>query len=137
MRKNIDDTLATRARELARILAGRNHIAIDTSAGAVENTVLAAAREYSAQALSKDMRSLREVEASRKCRRNGVYSFCLRCDEEIAPKRLQLIRRAAACHLMQGRDGRTKASNSRGIGCAQRDRNHFGHYLRRRARNDV
>ena len=25
-----------------------------------------------------------------------------RCDEEIAPKRLQLIRRAGACHLMQG-----------------------------------
>jgi len=65
VRKNIDDTLATRARELARTLAGRNHIAIDTSADEVENTVP-------------------------------------RCDEEIAPKRLQLIRRAGACHLMQG-----------------------------------
>ena len=116
VRENIDDTLATRARELARTLAGRNHIAIDTSADEVENTVLAAAREYSAQALSKDMRSLREVEAARKRLRNGVYSFCLRCDEEIAPKRLQVIRWAAACHVMQGRDGRTRPATRAGLG---------------------
>jgi DnaK suppressor protein len=95
--KNIDEALAARSRELARTLTGRSQIAIETSADGVDNSLLAAAREYSAQALSRDMRLLREVEAARKRLRNGVYGICLRCEEEIAPKRLQVIPWAAYC----------------------------------------
>ena len=81
--KTIETALTRRSSELARTLAGRNQIAIETSADHVDNTVLAAEREYSAQALSKDMRVLREVEAARKRLRDGVYGVCLRCEEEI------------------------------------------------------
>ena len=67
------------------------------SADHVDNTLLAAEREYSAQALSKGMRVLREVEAARKRLRDGAYGVCLRCEEEIAPKRLQAIPWASCC----------------------------------------
>jgi DnaK suppressor protein len=95
--KTIDAALTARARELARTLAARNQIAIQTSAEDVENTVLAREREFSAQALSKDMRLLREIEAARKRLRDGVYGICLQCEEEIAPKRLLAIPWTAYC----------------------------------------
>ena len=99
--KSIDAELANHAHELARILSGRNRIAIETSADDVDNTVLAAAREYSAQALAKDTRLLRELEAARKRLRDGSYGVCLRCKEEIAPKRLQVLPWAAHCLACQ------------------------------------
>jgi DnaK suppressor protein len=95
--KTIENALTARARELTRILAARNQIAIEISADDVDKTVLAAGREYSAQALSRNMRLLREVEAARKRLRDGAYGVCLRCYEEIAPKRLQAIPWAACC----------------------------------------
>jgi DnaK suppressor protein len=95
--KTIDTALTRRSSELARTFAGRSQIAIETSADHVDNTLLAAEREYSAQALSKGMRVLREVEAARKRLRDGAYGVCLRCEEEIAPERLQAIPWASCC----------------------------------------
>ena len=101
--KSFDTALTARARELARTLAERNQIAIERSADDFDNGILAAGRESSAQALSQDMRMLRQVEAARDRLRDGTFGFCSRCEEEIAPKRLRAIPWATYCVSCQAK----------------------------------
>ena len=105
--KTFEEVLLARALELARSLAERNQIAIEQSADAIDATLLAAERETSARNLTQEYRLLREVEAARGRMREGTYGVCLRCEEEIAPKRLQAIPWAALCVSCQ-----TKAENA-------------------------
>jgi len=87
----LESALAARARELARSLAERNQITVERSADEVDDALLAAERETSARALSQDLRLLRQVEAARDRLRASTYGVCLRCEEAIAPQRLQAI----------------------------------------------
>ena len=93
----LESALAARARDLARSLAERNQITIERSADEVDNALQAAERESSAQALSQDLRLLRQVEAARDRLRASTYGVCLRCEESIAPQRLQAIPWAPYC----------------------------------------
>ena len=93
----IESALAKRARELTRSLAERNQIAIERSADEFDDALLAAEREFSAQALSQDLRLLRDIEAARDRLRASTYGVCLHCEEAIAPRRLQAIPWAAYC----------------------------------------
>ncbi|HWB83131.1 MAG TPA: TraR/DksA family transcriptional regulator [Bryobacteraceae bacterium] len=95
--KNFEFALQTRAEELARALAERNQIAIERSADTFDATLLAAERESSAQVLAHDSRLLRQIEAARVRLRDGTFGVCLRCEEEITPKRLEAIPWAAYC----------------------------------------
>ena len=95
--KTMESALTRRASELARSLAERGQIVIERSADDFDNAVLAAARESSAQALSQDLRLLRQLEAALGRLRDGAYGVCQRCEEEIASKRLQAIPWAAYC----------------------------------------
>lgn len=95
--KTLETALQTRARELARSLAAHNQITIERAADAFDEALLAAARESSAQILAQDFRLLRQVEAARDRLREGTFGVCLRCEEEIAPKRLLAIPWAAYC----------------------------------------
>ncbi len=95
--KTLEATLQTRARELARSLAERNEIAIERAADNFDASLLAVERESSARTLEQDFRLLREVEAALRRLRDGTFGICQRCDEEIAPKRLQAIPWAAFC----------------------------------------
>ena len=96
-RKTLEAALQARARELARSLAQRNRITIERSADVFDATLLAAERESSAQALEQESWLLRQVDAARDRIRDGTFGVCLRCEEEIAPKRLQAIPWAAYC----------------------------------------
>ena len=89
--------LTARARELSHSLADRNHIAVERSADAFDEALLAAARETSAQTLSQDLSVLRQIEAARARLRDGTYGVCAQCEEEISPKRLNAIPWAAYC----------------------------------------
>ncbi len=93
----VESGLAARARELTRSLAERNLIAVERSADAFDDALLASARDTAAQTLSHELRLLREIEAARERLRAGTYGICTRCEEEIAPKRLQAIPWAACC----------------------------------------
>jgi DnaK suppressor protein len=95
--KTFDEKLTIRARELARSLAARNQIEIETSADDFDNALASAERESSAQALSQDMLLLRQVEAARERLHHGTFGVCQCCEEEIAPKRLQAIPWAQYC----------------------------------------
>jgi DnaK suppressor protein len=95
--KTLETALETRARELARSLAERNQITIERAAEAFDESLLAAERESSARALAQDFQLLRQVEAARDRMRDGTFGVCLRCEDRIAPKRLQAIPWAAYC----------------------------------------
>jgi DnaK suppressor protein len=95
--KTLEGALKTRAEELVRALAERNQITIERSADVFDATLLAAERENSARALERESRLLRQVEAARKRVRHGNFGICVRCEENIAPKRLRAIPWTAHC----------------------------------------
>ena len=95
--KTLEVALQTRARKLVGILAERNQIAIERAADVFDASLLAIQRESSARTLEQDYRLLREVEAALGRLRGGTFGICRRCEEEIAPKRLQAIPWAAYC----------------------------------------
>lgn len=99
--KTIETALKTRAKELSRSLAERNQITIERSADVFDATLLAAERESSARALEQEFRLFRQVEAARNRMRDGTFGICLRCEEEIAPKRLKAIPWTAHCVTCQ------------------------------------
>ena len=101
--KTLETALQTRARELARSVAERNQIAIERSADTFDATLRAAERESSARSLEQDSRLLRQVEAARDRIRDGSFGVCVRCEEEIALKRLQAIPWALYCLSCQER----------------------------------
>ena len=97
----LETALQTRTRELVRSLAERNQIAIERSADGFDATLLAAEREFSARTLEQDSMLLRQVEAARERIRDGTFGVCLRCEEEIALKRLRAVPWAAYCLACQ------------------------------------
>lgn len=101
--KILEAALQTRARELARSLGERNQITIERAADDFDASLLAVERESSARTLEQDFRLQREVEAARGRLRDGTFGICGRCEEEIAPKRLQAIPWAAYCKSCQGK----------------------------------
>jgi DnaK suppressor protein len=99
----LEGALAIRARELTRSLAERNEIVVERSADEFDDALLAAERESSAQALSQDLRLLREIEAARDRLRNNTYGICLQCEEPITPQRLKAIPWAVNCLFCQAK----------------------------------
>jgi DnaK suppressor protein len=93
----LKSTLQTRAAELARTMAGRNQIAIERAADPLDETLLAAEREFSARTLTQDSRLLHELEAALARLHDGSYGVCLRCEEEIPLKRLKALPWASYC----------------------------------------
>ena len=101
--------LESRAAELSRSLAGRNHILVERAADSVDEQVLAGEREASAQTLAHESRLLREIKAARARIADGSFGVCLRCEEPIAPKRLQAIPWAAYCVSCQAKSEESRA----------------------------
>ena len=95
--KKFELALQARARDLARSLAERHQITVETSADEFDESLHAAGRELSAQALAERSRLLRNVEAARDRIRDGTFGSCLGCEEEIPLKRLQAIPWADLC----------------------------------------
>ncbi len=111
-----DRMLAARGRELMRSLAERNQIAIERSADEIDNALLAAERESSAQVLAQDMQLLRQVEAALNRLRNGTYGICADCGEAIGSKRLKALPWAARCTSCQAareQDGALRPARAR------------------------
>lgn len=90
-------SLMARAAELRNSLRQRGYISMEQSADELDQTILAAERDLSAQGLEKDSRSLRQIEAALRRVRDGAYGMCLRCEEPIAPKRLDAVPWADYC----------------------------------------
>lgn len=92
-----EHSLQTRAAELKKSLRQRGYISAEQAADELDQTILASERDLSARGLENDFRSLRQIEAALRRLRDGAYGDCLRCDEPIAPKRLDAIPWASYC----------------------------------------
>jgi DnaK suppressor protein len=95
--KTIESAPRRRATRLVRSLAARNEIMIERSADEFDAALLAAERESAAQNMAQDYGLLRQLKAALHRFNDGTFGICLRCEEEIASKRLQAIPWAAYC----------------------------------------
>jgi DnaK suppressor protein len=89
--------LEARQSELAKVLRNREGIAIEKSADALDEVQHAAERELAIRNLDRDSRLLRNVKAALQRMEEGYYGTCMRCEEEISPKRLEAVPWAGYC----------------------------------------
>jgi DnaK suppressor protein len=85
------------AAELKERLHLPSDITIQTAPDAADQRLLDAERETAIQNLDRRSRLLREIEAALTRLKSGQYGVCLRCEEEISPKRLDAVPWAAFC----------------------------------------
>ncbi len=89
--------LEARQSELAKVLRNREGIAIEKSADALDEVQHAAERELAIRNLDRDSHLLRNVKAALQRIEDGSYGTCMRCEEEISPKRLEAVPWAGYC----------------------------------------
>ena len=90
-------TLEARQTELAKVLRNREGIAIEKSPDALDEVQHAAERELAIRNLDRESHLLRHVKAALQRIDEGSYGTCLRCEEEISPRRLEAVPWAAYC----------------------------------------
>ena len=108
--KTFESALRIRARNLLRSVKEREEgIVIERASDALDEMLLAAERESSAQILTNEFRMLCQVQAARARIRDGTFGTCLGCKERIATKRLHAIPWATYCVSCQtnAEEGRT------------------------------
>ena len=89
--------LEARQTELAKVLRNREGIAIEKSADALDEVQHASERELAIRNLDRDSHLLRNVRGALRRMNEGSYGICLRCEEEISPKRLEAVPWAGYC----------------------------------------
>jgi DnaK suppressor protein len=108
--KKYETSLVLRAADVAQALRLRHRIAVESAPDELDQVQLAAERELAVQNLDSNFRLLRQIEAARERIRDGTYGACLRCEEPIAPKRLDALPWAACCvrcqEIVDGADER-------------------------------
>jgi DnaK suppressor protein len=89
--------LETKQGELARVLRNREAIAIEKSADALDEVQHAAERELAIRNLDRESGLFRQVKGGLARIDEGTYGVCLRCEEDINPKRLAAVPWAQYC----------------------------------------
>jgi DnaK suppressor protein len=93
--------LTAKESELTGAMAKRDGIAIERTADALDEVLLAAARELSTRSLERQSGMLRNVRAALRRIADGSYGTCLECEEEISQKRLHAMPWATHCITCQ------------------------------------
>ena len=96
-RKNYQRELEKAAAEIRESLRHRHDIRVERLPDDLDQTVLAADREWAVRGLDRASRTLRAIEAALARLKDGTFGECLHCEVEIAPKRLQALPWAAYC----------------------------------------
>ncbi len=87
-RKRHQTILESMEADLAGRLGNRDGIAIEKSADPLDEVQFAGERELAIRGLDRESNMLRRVRAALERLGGGVYGACLRCEEQISPKRL-------------------------------------------------
>src|ERR1700747_3699831 len=83
--------LETKQAELAGGLRNREDIAIEKTPDALDEVQLAGERELAIRNLDRESNLLRNVRGALARIADGGYGTCLRCEEDIKPKRLDAV----------------------------------------------
>ncbi len=96
-RKFLEDKLA----ELSEVVRNREGITIEKNADALDEVQHAAERELAIRNLDRESQMLRNVRGALRRLDDGSFGICIRCDEEINPKRLNAVPWAPFCITCQ------------------------------------
>lgn len=105
-------TLEAKQAELEAFVRNREGIAIEKSPDALDEVQHAAERELAIRNLDRESHLLRNVRLALQRIEDGTYGTCLRCDEDINPKRLNAVPWAPFCISCQELADRNKAENN-------------------------
>lgn len=86
-KKFLEDKLA----ELSEVVRNREGIAIEKNADALDEVQHAAERELAICNLDRESQLLRHVRAALQRIEDETYGVCIRCEEDINPKRLNAV----------------------------------------------
>jgi DnaK suppressor protein len=89
--KRYQELLDAKQVELSAALQNRRDIAIEKAPDAIDELELARERELAIQNLDRESMLLRNVEEALGRIGDGSYGTCLRCEEDIKPKRLDAV----------------------------------------------
>ena len=104
--------LEAKQAELEAFVRNREGIAIEKSPDALDEVQHAAERELAIRNLDRESHLLRNVRLALQRIEDGTYGTCLRCDEDINPKRLNAVPWAPFCISCQEIADRSKAENN-------------------------
>jgi DnaK suppressor protein len=83
--------LQAKQTELAHLVRNREGIVIKTSPDALDEVQHATEREMAIGSLVRDSNLLRNVRRALRDIEEGSFGMCLRCEEDISPKRLAAV----------------------------------------------
>src|SRR5215467_5142226 len=83
--------LEVKQAELSGGLRNRDEIVIEKTPDALDEVQLAGERELAIRNLDREANLLRQVREALRRVSDGSYGVCLRCEEEIKPKRLDAV----------------------------------------------
>jgi DnaK suppressor protein len=83
--------LEAKQTELAHLVRNREGIVIKTSPDALDEVQHATEREMAIGSLVRDSNLLRNVRRALRDIEEGSFGMCLRCEEDISPKRLAAV----------------------------------------------
>ena len=83
--------LGDKLTELSEVVRNREGIAIEKNADALDEVQHAAERELAIRNLDRESQLLRNVRGALRRLDDGSYGVCIRCDEEINPKRINAV----------------------------------------------
>jgi DnaK suppressor protein len=89
--------LRTKQTELSRSLRNRDEIVIEKASDALDEVQLMGERELAIRNLDRDSNALRQIHRALSRITDGTYGICLRCEEDILPKRMAAVPWAAFC----------------------------------------
>jgi DnaK suppressor protein len=93
--------LNAKAAEATKALNNREGIIVERTADELEDIATAFARDIVVQHLDRESHLLRQILGALSRIENGTFGTCLRCEDEISPKRLAAVPWAQFCLACQ------------------------------------
>lgn len=91
------NVLKAKQTELVQLVRNRDGIAIEKNPDALDEVQRATERELAMRNLDRDSNLLRNVRGALRRIEEGSFGVCLRCEEDISPKRLAAVPWTAFC----------------------------------------
>lgn len=114
--ERIRQMLEAKAAEFENSTRDRDAIYVEGAADELDRVLQARQREIAVQRLEAASSRLRDTRAALLRIEEGSYGFCLECEEQISPKRLNALPWASLCvHCQEANDHWSTAKSSRAL----------------------
>lgn len=113
MLNHYKDILLAKREELAEKLSHRDGIAVERSPDALDDVQRSAEREFMIIVLDRNRKMIKDVDLALERMEDGEYGICMRCEEQISPKRLNAVPWASYCVTCQERVDQQRAAEER------------------------